>query len=71
MNYYVLSQGGKRLAYIEAPSLQTAQSWSKGLEHLLRYSPSLPLSVICSEEITGDIPVFHADYFELLGYLPK
>lgn len=42
MKTYLISQGGRQLAYIEAPSPDVAIRWSKGIAHIVEFSP-LPL----------------------------
>lgn len=69
MNTYLISQGGRQLAYIEAPSPEVAIRWSKGIAHIVEFSPSAPITADIAPLVTSGVASFRAEYFKLLGFL--
>lgn len=69
MNTYLITQGERQLAYIEAPSSEAAIRWAKGISHVIDFCPSAPLSAEIVSTPSSGTPSFRAEYFSLLGFL--
>ncbi|OMG56597.1 hypothetical protein BJN45_02995 [Azonexus hydrophilus] len=65
---FLVSQGGKPIACVEASDKDAALTRAKGLGNVLDFSPSLPLEATEMESRNEDVPSFRNDYFELLGF---
>ena len=65
---YLISQAGKPVTLLEAADVSSALARAKGLGNVLDFSPSLPMDVAEASGTYDGIPVFHTDYFEIMGF---
>lgn len=65
---FLLTQSGKRLAILEAKDKTTATIRAKGLGNVLDFAPSIPFDLVEQASMDPNVPVFHDEYFKLLGF---
>lgn len=67
---FLVVQGGRRIAAVEAVSEESAIARAKGLSGVVDFSASAPFEVSPSpDDQPPGVPTFRSEYFEMLGYV--